>query len=438
MKVISFARGAYTVFFVLALPFVFFRLYWRGRKNPDYRLRWSERLGIFKAPAKKGGLWLHSVSVGESVAAMSMIKEFQKQFPTVPVTVTTTTPTGSKLISNQLGAKVFHVYFPLDIPWAQTAFLNRIQPKVCVIMETELWPNSLKACEQSKIPVFIANARLSDTSIKGYQRIKGLMRDVLSSVTCVAAQSKLDGDRFVSIGLPKEKVKVVGNVKYDMKLPKGIVEQGQALREMWGLDRPVIIAASTHAGEEEKILHAFSIIRSQLKNSQSKSKNVLLILVPRHRERFSSVAELVQSQGYNMVTRSSGDRPDIETEIFLGDTMGEMLLFYSAADIAFVGGSLVSVGGHNTLEPAMLGVVSMVGPHVHNFMEITQKLKSAGALIQVDNEHELAGSLHYLLENPDKCKLMGKQGKKVVEENRGATQKIIDLIASVMVSNVKI
>lgn len=420
-KMIPIVRWLYTITFTLALPLIFLRLFWRSRQNPDYRQRLTERLGFFTAPKIQGGLWLHAVSVGESMAAVTIIKAFQKQFPHIPVTVTTTTPTGSKQISAQLGNSVFHIYFPYDIPWVIQAFLNRIRPTIVVIMETELWPNCLQILKKRKIPVLIANARLSPGSMKAYRWIKLFTRDMLSAVV-VAAQSKMDGERFLELGLPQASLNVIGNVKYDMLLPEGIEAKGKALREQWGYTRPVFIAASTHAGEEEQILTAFNALRE-------KFKDLLLILVPRHRERFPLVADLIKAQGLSFVTRSSGEIPNKNTAVFLADTMGEMLLLYAASDIAFVGGSLVPIGGHNTLEPAMLGVASIVGPYVHNFFEITQKLKTANALIQIQDCETLAVAVDDWLKNSNKRVFAGNQGRQVVLENRGAVQKMMQLIA---------
>lgn len=421
-KLMLLVRWLYTATFIVALPFIFLRLLWRSRKNADYRQRWAERLGLFMPPKNPGGLWLHAVSVGESIAAITIIKEFQKQFPEVPVTVTTTTPTGSKEIGTKLNDRVFHVYFPYDLPWAVNAFLNRIRPTLVVIMETELWPNCLQVLKNRNIPVLIANGRLSPASMKGYGYIKAFTREMLAALTMVAAQSKMDGDRFLELGLPKTALNVIGNVKYDMLLPEGIEAKGQALREAWGVSRPVLIAASTHAGEEEQILKAFSLL-------QKRFKDLLLILVPRHRERFNLAADLLRAQGFLYVTRSSLETPTQDTAVFLGDTIGEMLLLYAASDIAFVGGSLVPVGGHNTLEPAMLGVASIVGPHVHNFIEITHKLKTAGALVQVQNSEMLAEAVSDWLVNSDKRLLAGQNGRQVVIENRGAVQKMLQLMA---------
>lgn len=421
-------RWLYSVLLTLLLPFIFLWLFWRGRKNPDYRQRWAERLGIFKPPAWTGAVWIHAVSFGEAIAAISIIKAFQKQYPEIPLVITTTTPTGSKQIQTQLmGAShsqpnnLFHVYFPYDLPWTFTRFLKRLRPRLCVIMETELWPNCLQVCRKFKLPVIIANARLSFQSMKKYQWIKPIMREMLSSLACVAAQSQRDGEHYLSLGLPPQQLQIMGNVKYDLTLPEGLTEQASIWRAHWGQNRPVFIAASTHAPEEEEILKAFVKIKEQ-------HKDTLLIIVPRHRHRFSDVADKIRQQGFSLVTRSSGVLPDASTEVFLGDTMGEMLLFYAVSDIAFVGGSFAPVGGHNTLEPSAFGVPSIVGPHVHNFTEITATLKAAGALQQVQDGEALVAVVNDWLNQPEKRRQAGDQGKKTVAENRGAIQKLLGLM----------
>lgn len=422
LYITSIIRCLYGIMFTMSLPAVFLRLLWLARKNSDYRHRWLERIGIFSPPVKTGGLWLHAVSVGESIAAIPIIKQFQKRFPDVPITMTTTTPTGSKQVQTLLGNTIFHVYLPYDIPWAVKNFLKRCKPTLVINMETELWPNCLSICQQQKLPVILANARLSNRSMAGYKKLGSITTDMLCSLTTVAAQSDMDGARFVSLGLPPNRMTVMGNVKYDIALPADIEQKAQLLRNAWGFSRPAVIAASTHAGEEEAVLEAFSVVRKQY-------SDCLLILVPRHRERFEKVAEMVKAKGFSMVSRSSGELPLPETQIFLGDTMGELPLLYAASDIAFVGGSFVPVGGHNTLEPSSVSVPSIVGPHVNNFVEITQKLKEADALLQVDNSQALAGAILDWLQHPSKRIEAGTQGKKVVLQNRGAVNKLLDLVA---------
>jgi len=420
--VIRVVYGLYNALFTLLLPIIFLRLFWRGRKNPDYRNRWQERLGVFKCPEaitrRTGGLWLHAVSVGESIAAVPIIQQFQQQFPYIPITVTTTTPTGSKQIQAHLGDKVFHVYFPYDLPWTVSNFLKRVRPRLCLIMETELWPNCLQICQAQNLPVMIANARLSPHSMRGYQKFSMLTKHMLSSLTRVAAQSEMDGARFISLGLPSDRLVVIGNVKYDKEPPVGIEQKASALRATWGPSRPVWIAASTHAAEEKQVLNAFSKVRESF-------KDCLLILVPRHCERFQTVAMEIQARGFSSITRSTGMPPSPDTQVFLCDTVGELPLFYAAADIAFVGGSLVPVGGHNTLEPAMASIPCLVGPHVENFLEITERLKTAGALLQIQDSNELALSLIDWFSNPHKRIKAGRQGRAVVLENRGAVSKLL-------------
>jgi 3-deoxy-D-manno-octulosonic-acid transferase len=413
-------RWLYTGLFVLATPFILLRLYCKSLKNPAYRARWAERFGIFKFPLPPGGLWIHAVSVGESVTAIPLVLEFQKRFPALPITVTTSTPTGSARVQSVLKNQVFHMYFPYDLPWCFGKALKVIRPKLMILMETELWPNCLWQCKQRHIPVMIANGRLSPRSIREYGYVQFVAKQMLACVNFVAAQSLRDGANFIALGLAPERLVVTGNIKFDLTLKEGTKTEAQLLRETWGKERLVFVAASTHGGEEEQILTAFSEIRRQFKDA-------LLIAVPRHPERFSGVAELIKRQGYSMVLRSSGLNATSKTQAFLGDTMGELDLFYAASDVAFVGGSLVAIGGHNTLEPAAQGVPVVVGSHVHNFVEVTQLLLDAGALVQVSNSHALAEAVLHWFKMPAARKRAGSAGKAVVERNRGAVTKIVDL-----------
>jgi len=413
-------RWLYTCLFVVGLPLVLLRLCWRSLKNPAYRARWGERFGIFKFPLQEGGLWLHAVSVGESIAAIPLIREFQRRFPTLPITMTTSTPTGSARVQNTFGSQVFHIYFPYDLPWCFDRALKLIRPRLMILMETELWPNCLLKCQQLQIPVLIANARLSPRSMRGYGYIKLMTQTMLECVNLVAAQSERDGANFVKLGLAPERLVVTGNIKFDVPIKEGIEAEARKLRESWGKERLVFVAASTHAGEEEQVLNAFKEIQKQFKDA-------LLILVPRHPERFAQVAALVQQQGYSVILRSSGSPATSETQVFLGDTMGEMNLFYAASDVAFVGGSFIAIGGHNTLEPAAAGIPVIVGPHVHNFIEITQLLSDAKALLQVSDSHTLAEAVLHWFASTEARKKAGNAGKEVVEKNRGAVSKIVDL-----------
>ena len=291
-------------------------------------------------------------------------------------------------------------------------------------METELWPNLLRQCAVADIPVLIANARLSERSARGYGRIRPLTESLLQDVTLVAAQSEADAERFRHLGAPR--VEVVGNLKYDLKLPDDLPEQGQAFRQAWlGGNRPVWIAASTHAGEDEQILEAFGRLRSRW-------PELLLLLVPRHPERFDRVAALGREQGLNLVRRSEQQPCAAETAVFLGDSMGELLRFYAAADLAFVGGSLVPTGGHNVLEPALLGLPVVFGPQMFNFTEAGARLLEAGAAWQVANSGELATVVDQLLANPERRRSAGQRGKAVVERHRGALDGLMARIEALL------
>ena len=420
-KILFLLRWLYTLGFIICIPVILLRLLWKSRKLPAYRARILERFGIFKKPNREGGLWLHGVSVGESVAAIPIIRAFQKLYPNMPITVTTTTPTGSDRVQKTFGNQVFHVYFPYDVPWCFQNFLKRVRPKLCVIMETELWPNCLWICKQHNLPVIIANGRVSPASMKGYSRIRFMTKEMLKWITVVAAQSKIDGDRFIELGLQPNRLVIAGNVKFDVSLEEGVKSEGLKLREGFGKSRPVWVAASTHAGEEERVLAAFREIKKHFPDA-------LLILVPRHPDRFNEVATVIQKQGYTMVSRSSGHAVTKDTAVFLGDTMGELALFYAASDVAFVGGSFIPLGGHNTLEPAALAVPVVVGPYTQNFVDITKLLLDAGVLVQVQDTEALIKAVLYWFNHPQERIAAGENGKKVMETNRGAVNKIMELI----------
>jgi 3-deoxy-D-manno-octulosonic-acid transferase len=335
--------------------------------------------------------------------------------------VTTTTPTGSQRVQELFGERVFHVYLPYDLPGAVRRFLRRVRPQLAVIMETELWPNLFHYCAAAEIPLIIANARLSPRSAAGYGRIAGLAKDTLADVSLIAAQGAADAERFRALGAAAERVMVMGNLKFDQAMPAGLATQAQALRQQLGATRPVWMAASTHEGEEEQVLDALA----QLRESQPEA---LLLLVPRHPERFPKVAALVQRRGYSLVRRTDGHACTANTDVFLGDTLGEMPLFYAAADVAFVAGSLVPVGGHNMLEPAALGIPVLTGPHLFNFADISAALLRTGAARKVDNSEQLAEVLGELLMDAKQRQLMGKAGRQLVADNRGALARLLQRI----------
>lgn len=413
-------RGLYNVLLYLLLPLVLLRLYWRGRNEAGHRQRWAERLAYIPALPQAGCLWIHAVSVGEVRAALPLIRALRVRYPKAPLLVTTTTLTGSRQVLDALNGQVHHAYAPYDLPGAVRRFLQQAQPRLTILMETELWPNLLRGCALSGVPVLLANARLSERSARGYRRVQPLTAAMLRDVTLIAAQSEADAGRFRALGAPR--VRTVGNLKYDLEVPDSLLEQGRVLRrELFGDRRPVWIAASTHAGEEEQILQAFMAVTARW-------PDLLLLLVPRHPERFAAVAGLCEQQGLSLVRRSERRACPPETAVFLGDSMGELLLFYAAADLAFVGGSLVPTGGHNVLEPALLGLPVLFGPHMFNFNEASERLLAAEAAWQVVNAEALAVAVDRLLAAPESRRGAGERGKTLVEHHRGALRAFLESI----------
>ncbi len=420
----QFLRFAYSIAFYFLIPFVLLRLLWRSRRNPAYRQRIKERFGFSKLAFEKS-IWVHAVSVGESLIAVSVIKKLRLRYPALPIVVTTMTPTGAARIQAALGDSVSHVYIPYDLPMAVRRFLKQIQPVIAIILETELWPNFYEICHQRRIPIVIANGRLSERSAAGYQRIALLTRDMLSKVSLLMAQGKADAERYIALGMNPTRVIVTGNIKFDLELPSDLIPRSEVLRMHLGKDRPIWIAASTHAGEEELALKA----HAQIRESQPQA---LLILVPRHPERFTPVAELIAQQGFQFARRSLGESCGPETAVFLGDTMGEMFLFYAAANVTLVGGSFAPIGGHNLLEPAALAKPVISGPQLFNFTEIAELLTKADALVKVEDAPSLAAAVLRFFMDADLCRQKGENARQVVEANRGALAKHIDLISGLI------
>jgi len=426
-------RFFYTVIFYLAMPLIVLRLLWRSRLAPAYRRRIAERFGWFAAPdfsktgKQKKCIWVHAVSVGETIAAAPMVRALQKRYPDFPIVLTTMTPTGSERVRALFGDSVFHVYAPYDVPGCLARFLRRVQPQLLIIMETELWPNIIHACARRHIPVLLANARLSEKSARGYARFRTLTAALLRELAMVAAQNAVDGDRFVRLGLPAENLVVTGSIKFDIDLDADLVQRAKRDKNAWSRDgrRVIWIAASTHEGEDEWALSAHRRLRER-------HADALLILVPRHPERFNAVANLVERAGMALARRSAGQIPDGQTAVLLGDTMGELLWLYGCADIAWVGGSLVERGGHNTLEAAAWGLPILTGPSDFNFREISTLLENAGALRKVADADALAQALRELAAEPAQRAQRGEQGRLVVENNRGALQRLLDAIAKLL------
>ena len=418
----SFLRLLYTLLLYLLTPLVLLRLWWRGRRNPGYRKRTAERFGLYPETFPQGCIWIHAVSVGESQATQPLMRWISENLPDVPVVISTTTPTGADRVAQMYRDTVTHVYFPYDLPFAIRRALQAFRPRLMVVMETEIWPNLMHICEKKGIPVVLANARLSAQSAKGYGRIRALIAPAIRSFAAIAAQNQQDAGRFIALGADRQRVHVCGSVKFDVRIPASVREHGELLRTAWGTGRHVWVAASTHPGEDELLL---DVHRSILE----RYPEALLVLTPRHPERFNEVAALVDRQGFSYCKRSESPVCNQASQVYLGDTMGELTVFFAAADVAFVAGSLMPVGGHNILEPASLGLPVIVGPHMKNFLGITQLMLDAGALVQVADSDELARVLLELFDNAEQRTAMGQAGLDVVERNQGALDCIAELLA---------
>ena len=416
-------RLAYTVALYLTAPFLVVRLLWRGRRNAAYLRRIGERFGLGPRISARGGcVWIHAVSVGEVQAATPIVKAIRSLHPDQAIVVTSTTATGAGRVSKAFGGGVVHRYFPFDLPGSVARFLDRVAPRVAIIMETEIWPNLLAECRRRGIPVILANVRLSERSAAGYRRYRRLFAPVLGDVAAIAVQSGEDARRVASIGAPPHIIDVTGSTKFDIPMLASLREEAAALRRVWGSSRGIWIAASTHDGEEALVLDAFEQVLEGVPGS-------LLVLVPRHPERFREVAAYVRRRGFEPVMRSRRPVDCAGAEVFIGDTMGELPLFYAAADVAFVGGTLVERGGHNVLEPAALGLPVLFGPHVFNFAEISRRLIDAGGARSVDDAAGLGRAVVDYLRDADLRHTTGAMGRAFVESNRGAGDRVVALIS---------
>lgn len=418
------ARLIYTLALYLALPFIALRLLWRARKAPAYARRWSERFAWGGALPDVPCIWVHAVSVGETLAALDLIRRLQADYPDMPVLVTTTTPTGSERVRAALGDSVYHVYLPYDLPDHWWRFFRRVRPRLLIVMETELWPNLVAAASHRNIPVLLANARLSARSARGYARFSALTRPMLQRLSCVAAQQRDDGERFLTLGLAETQLSVTGNIKFDLQLTDTQRQQARQLHQHWvPAGSQLWLAASTHEGEDAICLAAHRLAREQV-------NGLRLLLVPRHPERFDKVVALAREQGFNTVRRSEFDGGDFD--VMVGDTMGELLVFYGASDLAFVGGSLVARGGHNMIEPAAWAKPVIAGPHLFNFSEVARLLEQAQALHQVADSQQLAEVLVSLCSQPALALQQGQAALTVAEANRGALARLLANVAHLL------
>ena len=415
------ARQLYTLIYSLLLPLIVARLWWRGRANPGYRQRIAERFGFLPHRPQPGGLWVHAVSVGETLAAAQFVKQFMEQNPNIPVIITSTTPTGSEQVKRIFGERVFHMYLPYDLPRFINRFIRSISPGALVIIETELWPNLLASCAKHDLPVILANARLSEKSARGYGKVSALTRPMLHSLSKVAVQNSTDGQRFIELGLPTGRLNVTGSVKFDVTVPEGCHQQGVALRGQWGADRPVLALASSHPTEDEQLLDIYPALEKAI-------PGLLLLLIPRHPERFEPVTNAARSRHLRVHRRTNGNVSD-DIQIYVADTMGEMLNMLAAADVVVMGGSLYpGGGGHNPIEPAALGKATLIGAEHINFTSIVNELTDAGAMAVCENLTALQDEVIRLLNDRDAREAMGQKGQEVVETNRGAVTQLLELV----------
>ena len=406
-------RFLYSTLITLSTPFVLSYFAVRGLRDRNYLGRWNERFGYLADDHPKGGILVHAASVGEFNAASPLIKALLKTYPDVPLTVTTLTPTGSERVSRELGDKVLHSYIPMDTPGAVRRFLKRLQPRLIIVMETEIWPNLYLQSQELGIPLLMANARLSRRSVERFQRLPGLVADVLHTVDWVGAQSDADADRLISCGASPQHVDMTGNIKFDLAVPASLEERAEALRLRWGRQRPVLVAGSTHEADENIVIPAFVALLSTLPDA-------LLILVPRYPERFTRATLLARTAGLQTELRSQGEACSTQAQCFVIDSIGELMNYYACADLVFVGGSFGNQGGHNPLEPAALGKPVLLGPNMENTKEIAAQLLHRNAARRVTNQQDFRQTVQQILTDGVLRDKMGQAGRRLVEENRGA------------------
>ncbi len=420
-------RYLYSLLAYLAAPLFSLVLLWRGLGDRSYWHNFGERFG-FGAGVAKRPIWVHAVSVGEVQASAALVNNLRDRYPDIPIVVTTFTPTGAGRARMLFKDRAQVRYLPYDLPGAVRRFFARVRPRLAVIFETELWPNLYHECGRRRVPLVLASARLSPRSVGRYRRLGALFRETLARGVVVAAQGDADATRFRSLGSDPGSTHVTGNLKFDFSVPDDIAARGRSLRAYYAGERPVWVAGSTHGGgEEEALIEAHKIVRGRYPRA-------LLVLAPRHPNRFGEVAAQLVSRGVRFVRRSQQPAAGAtaEAEILLLDTLGELLDFYAAADVAFVGGSLVPIGGHNLLEPAALGLPILTGPHNSNSEEAARLLIAGGAVAVVHDAQHLADKVATLFAEPDTRSRMGAQGRTFVEANKGALAKLMELIVPLL------
>lgn len=416
-------RRIYTFLLYWLTPFIVFRLYWKSRRLPAYRERISERFSWGKVVPIEVDVWLHAVSLGEVVAATPLIDALLLK--KVRVLITTMTPTGSEQVLRRFGQTVAHQYVPYDLPWALRRFFKKINARVGVIMETELWPNLINQASKAQLPLLLVNARISDKGFESYLRLRVFFKPILAQFKMILAQSKLDANRFIELGAPINTVSVLGNLKFDLQLNVAKNAFPYYLKERWGSARPVLIAASTHDDEENQVLAAVIKLKTVI-------PDLLLLIAPRHPERFKMVYALSQKHGYKTGLRSAPESVEMDSEVIVLDSLGELLDFYQVSDYAFVGGSLVPVGGHNVLEPIAVQVPVFCGPYMQNSKSICFDLSAAGALQQVK---DIDGLITAVVEMHNSLAIRTEQVSRasgVLESNRGSVLKCLEAILEIM------
>lgn len=409
----------------LAIPFGLIALLFRGLKNPAYWSRWAERFGVPPQAVVKQSpfdLWIHAVSVGEARAAAPLVTRLLLEQPSLKILVTTTTPTGSDMVQMLLRGQVSHCYFPYDIKWAMRRFVNVIRPRTALIMETEIWPNMVAEVKAIGAKLMFTNVRLSERSYRGYLKVRSVVSPALKLIDHFAVQGPLDRKHLEQLGVPINKISETGSIKFDVNIPASLRESGEVLRRQLGQDRLIWIAGSTRDGEEGRIIQIYK----QLKQT---FPSLLLLLVPRHPERFDLVGRKVQRKGLTLIRRTELDQElSSDIDVYLGDTMGELSIMYASSDVAFVGGSLVPLGGQNILEPSALGVPVIFGPHMFNFPDISRWAVKEGAGRMVQNSQELKNTLCELLSNASLRDEMGSKGMDMIQAHKGALDKNYDLL----------
>ena len=416
-------RRVYTFLLYLLTPFLLVRLYLKGRRLPAYRQRLSERFSLDDRAPVSIDVWVHAVSLGEVMAVSPLVAALlAKQ---LRVLITTMTPTGSQQVIKRFGSDVVHQYIPYDLPWALRRFFKKYKPRLGIIMETELWPNLIDQAKRMELPLLLLNARLSDKAFKQYEKVAFIFKPVLNQFTAIFAQSDEDATRFMALGASVSSVHMLGNMKFDVQTPMIHKQECTQLKNKWGNERTVIIAASTHDDEESQLLTHLNQLKAAI-------PHVLLLLVPRHPERFSAVYQMSVLHGFKTGLRSEPSTIDVDSDVVIVDSLGELLHFYQLSDYAFVGGSLVPVGGHNVLEPIAMQVPVFCGPYMHNSKSICQSLCAAGALVMVSNIEELVNALSVMHQNDQRRLQQIATASAVLEANRGTVARYMETIEAIL------